>query len=100
MERKLSQTIKFLWREIQKQRVRVSEKKVEKLGIILLESLFYTLAAYFCTKGFNTCTKGEMKIMFFSLESESESLGLDESIVFVSGFCHVGLLVSFSLRQM
>ena len=75
-------------------------KKVERLGIILLESLFYTLAAYFCTKGFNTCTKGEMKIMFFSLESESESLGLDERIAFVSGFCHVGLLVLFSLRQM
>ena len=30
MQPKLSQTIKFLWREIQKQKVRVSEKKEKK----------------------------------------------------------------------
>ena len=37
--------------------------------------------------------------MFLSSESESESLAFDESIVFVSCFCCVGLLVLFSLRQ-
>jgi len=57
-QRKVSQTIKFLLREIQKQKVRVSEKKVEK-RLILLERFFSTLAKYLCTKGFTTCTKEE-----------------------------------------
>ena len=72
MKRKFSQT-KFLWCEIQKQKVRVSEKKVEKrISFTLLESLFYTLAAYFCTKGFTTCTKGE-NYVFKSVRSPNRS---------------------------
>ena len=75
-----------------------SFRKKSKKRIILLESFFNTLAAYFCTKGFTTCTKGENYVL--SSESESESLALDESMVFDSCFCRVGLFVFLGLRQM
>jgi len=43
-------------------------KKVEK-RIIFLESFFYTLAAYFCTKGFTTCIKGENYVFKVAVSS-------------------------------
>ena len=92
MQRKLSQTIKFLWHEIQKQKVRVSEKSNKKN--YLVRKLCYTLSGYFCTRGFTTCTKDENYVFKFGVRT------LDESIVFVSCFCRVRLLVLFSLRQM
>ena len=70
-----------------------SFRKIVEKRIILLESFFYILAAYFCTKGFTTCTKGENYVL--SSESESESLALDDSVVFVSCFYGVGLFVLF-----
>ena len=40
-QRKVSQTIKFLWREIQKQKVRVSEKKSRKKNYLVRKSFLY-----------------------------------------------------------
>ena len=57
-----------------------SFRKKSKKKNYLVRKLFNTLAAYFCTKGFTTCTKGENYVL--SSESESESLALDESMVF------------------